>query len=193
MILTLLLVPQPSVMQATWDGYIPDMQLAHSIAQGSLHISTMGTNIGWRAYPPKYLLLVNWGWRGGRKVLRRQDNCLGQGICPHLKVSSSRLYLLHHFHDDGSRTSQDEVAHCPVVCMEDVQPIHRNHKLADLKEMGGERGKDALSVGQRQHILLQGPNTKCSRKHFKTHRQCGMNHVSKTSAVILNPKHFWPF
>lgn len=44
------------------------------------------------------------------------------------------LHLLHHLHDDSPGAGQDQVTDSPVVLGEDVQPIHRHHKLAHLEK-----------------------------------------------------------
>lgn len=47
--------------------------------------------------------------------------------------TTSIICFLHDFHDNGSWASQDEVADGPVVQGQDIQPIYRNHKLANLE------------------------------------------------------------
>lgn len=42
------------------------------------------------------------------------------------------LHLLHHLHDDGPGSRQDQVADGAVVVREDVQPVHRHHELTHL-------------------------------------------------------------
>lgn len=58
-----------------------------------------------------------------------------------MKMSSKRffcfsgLYFFHHFHHNRSRACQDEVAHCPVIHMENVEAVDRQNKLANLRRM----------------------------------------------------------
>lgn len=47
--------------------------------------------------------------------------------------SFSGLYFFHHFHHNCSRASQDEVAHCPVINVENVEAVDRYNKLANLR------------------------------------------------------------
>lgn len=64
----------------------------------------------------------------------------------------SRLYFFHHFHDNRSRACQDEVAHCPVVHMENVETIDGDDKLANLK---GETSSRSCKL----HFLCQVTHT----------------------------------
>lgn len=47
--------------------------------------------------------------------------------------SSCILHLLHHLHDDCPGPGQDQVADGSVVLREDVQSVHRHHKLTHLQ------------------------------------------------------------
>lgn len=46
----------------------------------------------------------------------------------------SALQLLHDLHDDGAGPGQNQVAHRPVVHVQHVKPVHRDHELADLED-----------------------------------------------------------
>lgn len=52
--------------------------------------------------------------------------------CPGRDLFFSGLYFFHHFHDNCSRAGQDEIAHCPVIHVENIEAIDRNDELANL-------------------------------------------------------------
>lgn len=44
------------------------------------------------------------------------------------------LHLLHHLHGDRPGPREDQVTDGPVVQVENIDPVDRNHKLTNLRE-----------------------------------------------------------
>lgn len=58
--------------------------------------------------------------------------------------SFSGLYFFHHFHHNCSRAGQNEVAHCPVIHVENVEAVDRYNKLANLRRKASSKKSYAL-------------------------------------------------
>lgn len=91
--------------------------------------------------------------------------------CPVRDPFFSRLYFFHHFHDNRSRACQDEVAHCPVVHMENVETIDGDDKLANLK---GETSSRSCKL----HFL-------CQVTHTSALPPAGQAKISTTLRAVL--------
>lgn len=85
------------------------------------------------------------------------------------KASSSTFQFFHHLHDNCPGPCQDQVAHGPVVSMKYIEPIYRDHKLADLHSSCGSRptGVHGLDVA-----WLTSPHHEAPANSIANNREC---------------------
>lgn len=67
------------------------------------------------------------------RVRIEPPRCTGSWQFPRVRDSAGSR-LLHHLHDDRPGPGQDQVTDSPVVLGEDIQSVHRHHKLAHLRK-----------------------------------------------------------